>query len=595
VRNPPDRVRRAAIALTGSLLVLAAACATIAPAPLSLDEKVGQLFVVASTARFMNERSPEFRELARQVRDNRVGGILWYLLSDVYETAVLNRRLQSLAKIPLLVAADLEAGLGMRFHDTTYWPWPMALAAAGDPALAEREGRVVAEEARTIGIDQIYAPVADVNVDPDNPVINVRSFGEDPHEVARYVAAFVRGVQSSGVLATAKHFPGHGDSRMDSHRSLPVLSVDAERLEAVELVPFRAAIAAGVGSIMTAHLSIPALDAVPAPVRAGSERENPYTKDPLEATRGATVPASLSNAITEGLLRRELGFDGLVVTDALDMGGITDHFDAGEAAVRAVLAGADQILKSPNTDAAVAGVRRAIADGRIPLSRLDASVSRILAAKRRFPAAPSDLDGIFRTVESPEHRALSEEIARRSITLVREAPGALPLDRRKRIAHVVVTDQPRLTDEISAAMRSRLDAPLAAFLLDPLSTPADVEAALGGAAAADELVVSIFVRFQSGKGSIEIPATGRAAIDRLLASGPPAVVVVLGSPYLLRDAPGAGTAIVAWGSQSDEQMAVVRALFGEAPIGGRLPVTIPGIAARAAGMTRAARSDGGRR
>lgn len=595
MRNPPNRDRRAAVALTGSLLVLAAACATIAPAPLSLDEKVGQLFVVASTGRFMNERSPEFRELARQVRDNHVGGILWYLLSDVYGTAVLDRKLQSLATIPLLVSADLEAGLGMRFHDTTYWPWAMAVAAAGDPGLAEREGRVVAEEARTIGLNQIDAPVADVNVDPDNPVINVRSFGEDPREVARYVAAFVRGVQSSGVLATAKHFPGHGDSRTDSHRSLPVLSIDAERLETLELVPFRAAIAAGVGSIMTAHLSIPSLDATPAPIRPGSEHENPYTKDVSEATRGATMPASLSNAVTEGLLRRRLGFEGLVITDALDMGGITDHFDAGEAAVRAVLAGADQILKSPNTDAAAEGVRRAVADGRISLARLDASVSRILAAKRRFPAAEPDLERVFRVVENPEHRAISEEIARRSITLVREAPGALPLDRRKRLAHVVVTDQPRFADEVSAAMRTRLDTPPAAFLIDPLSTPADVEAALAGAAAADEVVVSIFVRLQSGKGSIAMPAAGRDAIDRLLSSGPPVVVTVLGSPYLLRDTPGARTAIVAWGSQSDEQIAVVRALFGEAPIGGRLPVTIPGIAARGAGIARSAVSEGVRR
>lgn len=574
------------------LLAFAVACASALPAPLSLDEKIGQLFIVGSTARFMNEQSPEYRELVRQVRDNRVGGVIWYLLSDVYATALLDRKLQENARVPLLVSADLEAGLGMRFRDTTYWPWPMAVAATGDPGLAEREGRIVAAEARALGVNQILAPVADVNIEPDNPVINVRSFGEDPRDVARYVAAFVRGVQSEGVLATAKHFPGHGDTHTDSHRSLSVLRASRERLESVELVPFRAAIQAGVGAVMTAHLSVPELDATPAPPLPGAERDNPYTKDPGEMTRGGTVPASLSAAVTEGVLRKELGFGGLVVTDALDMGGITDHFEAGEAAVRSILAGADQVLKSPDVDAAIAGVRRAVQSGRISPERLDVSVARILAAKKRFPPRPAGFDEIFRSVDLPEHRALSEEIARRSLTLVREAPGVLPLSRKQRVAHVVVTDQPRFTEEVTGALRSKLNNAPAAFLLDPLSTPADVEAAVSGAAAADVVLVSIAARFQSGQGSISIPPGGRDAAARIVAGARPAVVAVLGSPYLLRDFPGAATALVAWGSQSDHQAALVRALFGEAAIGGRLPITIPGIAARGAGISRAALSQG---
>ena len=575
-----------------ALLALAVACVSTFPAPLTLDEKVGQLFIVGSTARFMNEQSPEYRALVHQVRDNRVGGIIWYLLSDVYATALLDRKLQENARIPLLVSADLEAGLGMRFHDTTYWPWPMAVAAAGDPGLAESEGRIVAEEARALGINQILAPVADVNVEPDNPVINVRSFGEDPRDVARYVAAFVRGVQSEGVLATAKHFPGHGDTHTDSHRSLSVLRVNRERLESVELVPFRAAIQAGVGSVMTAHLSVPELDATPAPPLPGAERDNPYTKDPGEMTRGGTVPASLSAAVTDGLLRKELGFGGLVVTDALDMGGITDHFEAGEAAVRSILAGADQVLKSANADAAIAGVKRAVQTGRISQARLDASVARILAAKKRFPPQPAGYDEIFRFIDLPEHRALSQEIARRSLTLVREAPGVLPLSRTQRVAHVVVTDQLRFTEEVTAALRSRLDKAPQAFVLDPISTPADFEATVSGAGAADVVLISVAARFESGRGSISIPPGGRDVVARILAGPRPAVVAILGSPYLLRDFPGAGTALVAWGSQSDHQAALVRALFGETAIGGRLPVTIPGIAPRGAGISRAALSQG---
>ena len=568
-------------------LLFSGSCASVPPAaPSTLDEKIGQLFVYASTARFMNEASPEYRALVHQVRDNHVGGVMWFLYSDVLEAAFLNARLQSLARTPLLLAADLEAGLGMRFHDTTYWPWPMALGATGDPTLAEREARIIAREAREIGLNQIYAPVADVNVNPDNPVINVRSFGEDPEEVGRFVAAFVRGLQSEGVLATVKHFPGHGDTRTDSHRSLPILEASPERLAAVELVPFRAAIAAGVASVMTAHLSVPSLDANRAPVRAEGPAVNPYTNDAAEVSRNATMPASLSESVTMGLLRRKLGFQGLVVTDAVDMGGITDHFDPGEAAVRAILAGADQVLKSPDLDAAVAGVRRAVASGRIPRARLDEAVAHVLAAKKRLKTAAATPESIFRLVDRPEHRALAQEIARRSVTLVREDPGALPLRREGRLAHVVVSDIPRLADELTGELRARLAVPPTVFLIDPLSSDRDVEAALAGAGAADGVLLSIFVRFQTGKGSIAMPAAGATVVSKLLAGASRVVVAVFGSPYVLSEMPSVRTALVAWGSQSDEQTAAARALFGEAGISGRLPVTIRGIAARGEGIQK---------
>jgi beta-N-acetylhexosaminidase len=589
--------RGRSVALTAAGFLLLASCATTRPSSslpsvssLSLDEEIGQLFVFASTAKYMSSDSPEYRELERQVRDNHVGGILWFEMTNgVYEAAFLNRRLQALASVPLLVAGDLEAGLGMRFRDATYWPWPMAVAATGDPSLAEREGRVVAEEARALGFNQIYAPVADVNSEPDNPVINTRSFGEDPADVARYVAAFVRGVQSAGVLATAKHFPGHGDTRIDSHRALPVLAADAELLRSRELVPFRAAIDAGVACVMTAHVSVPAVDATATPVRTGDASPNPYTTDRAAADPAGTLPASLSNRVVDGLLRGELGFRGLVITDALDMGGISAHFDTGEAAVRAILAGADMLPKVGNLDAAIAGVKSAVASGRIPKARVDAAVERILAAKARAHAAgepPPDPDRIFREVESAAHRALVEEIARRSITLVREEPGVLPLSRAKRIAHVTVTDGSRHADEAVEELRRRLAQPPASFVLDPASTEADVATTLAGVASADAAVVSLIARFQTGRGWIGIPASTREALDRVLAAKPSAIVVMLGSPYVLRDAARARTMVAAWGSQTDEQVAAVRALFGEAPIGGKLPVTIPGIARRGDGIAR---------
>jgi beta-N-acetylhexosaminidase len=587
-------VKLAAVLLYAAAL---AGCATLSvrPAAMTLEEKVGQLFVYVTPGSFMNKGSPRYRELLRQVRENHVGGILWATWSSVFESAFLIRRLQSVAKVPLLVSADLEAGIGMRFYDTTYWPWPMAVAATGDPDLARREGEIVAEEARAIGLNQVYAPVADVNVNPDNPVINVRSFGEDPQEVARFVAAFVRGVESRGVIATVKHFPGHGDTRTDSHRSLPVLSVSRERLERVELVPFRAAIAAGAGAIMTAHLSLPALDDEPAPVRPGGVAENPYAHDAVEVAQNATLPASLSSKITGGLLRGELGFRGLVVTDALDMGGIVDHFDPGEAAVRAILAGADQVVKSTDTDAAIAGVQRAVQAGRITRDRLDLSVGRILAAKARAGNPEPDWNRIFSVVDSPEHRAVVEEIARRSVTLVRESPGVLPLGRKTRVFQLVVAETERgLGGDLNKELKSRLESPAEMAVLDSRSSAAEVARVLEGASRAEVVLLALFVRFQSGKGSIVLPAAAKEVIERLPA--PVRVVAVsFGSPYVLRELPNLETYLCAWGSQTDMQVAAARALFGAAPITGRLPVTIPDLAPRGTGIQKGTgeRGDGG--
>ncbi|HEX8252175.1 MAG TPA: glycoside hydrolase family 3 N-terminal domain-containing protein, partial [Thermoanaerobaculia bacterium] len=334
---------------------------------MDLDAKIGQLFVVPAPR----------ADLIHHVRDNHVGGVIWFQTTTT-EAATMNAHLQSLARVPLLVSADLEAGMGMRFSDAEWWLPAMALTATGEPAFAEQQARVTAREALAIGINHILAPVADVNVDPLNPVINTRSFGEDAHDVARYVAAFVRGLEEEGVLACAKHFPGHGDTHVDSHRALPTLHVTRQRLESVELVPFRAAIDANVSSVMIGHLAVPALDPTLVPVRA--DFENVYGTVRAEVPRHGTMPATLSKPIVD-LLRRDLAFDKLVVTDAMDMGGLAAHFDAGEAAVRALEAGVDQILFSVDTDAAVAAVRHAVMSGRITRQHIDQSVERVMQAK----------------------------------------------------------------------------------------------------------------------------------------------------------------------------------------------------------------------
>src|ERR1700726_467607 len=342
---------------------------------MSADEKVGQLLFTTYHGSLTATDTAAYRQIMHDVTDLHVGGFinitqgspLGIVKSQAYPTAVLNNQLQARSKLPLLVCADFERGTAMRLDEGTSFPTAMALAAAGNPKDAYTMGKITALEARAVGIHWIYAPDADVNNNPGNPIINTRSFGEDPQKVAEYVAAFVQGVQENGGLATAKHFPGHGDTAADSHIDLPVIRADKDRLENLELVPFRSAISAGVGSIMTGHLSIPALEPDP------------------------NTPATLSTNVLTGLLRHELHFEGLVVTDAMDMGGITVRYAPGEAAVRAFLAGADALLMSPVPDAAFEALQAAVKSGRISHERLDASVRRILQAKARLELTKNKL------------------------------------------------------------------------------------------------------------------------------------------------------------------------------------------------------------
>jgi len=554
-----------------------------------LDEKIGQLFVVSARGVYMSEEAKEFQTLRHHVVDNRVGGVILFR-SNVYEAAILVGKLQEFARVPLLVSADLEAGLGMRFEDVTYGPWAMAIAAAGDPALAEKRAYATAREARAIGIGQVFAPVADVNVNPDNPVINVRSFGEDPSDVSRYVEATVKGLEDGGVLATVKHFPGHGDTAVDSHLALPVLTVTKERLASVELVPFRAAVRAGASSVMVSHLSVPALDDTPAPPLPNAKGEAGVNGVPELETKG-TMPATLSAPTVVGVLRKELGFTGLVVTDAMTMGGITSHFTAGEAAVRAILAGSDQVLMSADTDAAIAAVRDAVRSGRITEARLDESVTRILDAKKKLKLYENRIPyvgGLARIVDTPAIQALEAEIARRSLTLVREEKGVLPLQKGAKLLSLVVVDEASLNGPpgpLAADLKARVPS-VKTVRLDPRSTPEETKAAVESAKDSDVVLVSLFVRTRSGQGKITAPEPGRSALAQILAFGKPIVTVSFGNPYLLRDFPGLPTYLCAWGGQDVSQTAAVQALFGETAIGGRLPITIPGLAKRGDGISK---------
>jgi beta-N-acetylhexosaminidase len=544
---------------------------------MTLREKLGQLLFVNYFGEFTSTESAEYQELVRQVQENHVGGLviathttpLGIVRSQVYPTIALTNQLQRLAKVPLLVAADFETGTAMRLDEGTSFPSAMAVAATGNPQDAYTVGKMTALEARAVGVRWIFAPDADVNVNPDNPIINIRSFGEDPQRVAQFVTEFVRGVQDNGVLATAKHFPGHGDTNVDSHLALPVVSADRERLEKVELVPFRAAISAGVAAIMPGHLEVPAIEPDP------------------------TVPATLSPRLLTGLLRKDLGFDGLIVTDALDMSALTSLYSPGEAAVRAITAGANVLIYLPSPDAALAALEEAVNSGRLPMECVDDSVRRVLAAKASLGLEKKhtvDGDKFDSEFGRPEFAAAALDIADRGVTLLRDRPRLLPLDATKpqRVLLAVISGD---TDPVPGAdlereLRWRADS-LQVLRADTRFNK--VEALnLPSPESYDIAIAALFVRVADSKGNVALPEGEIAFVNQLLAAGKPVVVACFGSPYLIEQFPTAQTWLAVFSTNDVAQRAAGRALFGQTPIGGQIPVTVPGAAKLGDGLRVAA-------
>lgn len=544
---------------------------------MSLEEKLGQLVMVFYYGGFTSAESPEFKEVLDQVQRNHVGGLvirtrgtpLGVVRSQVYPSAVLANQLQGHARIPLLVAADFERGTAMRLEEGTSFPHVMAVAATGRTDDAYAMGRITALEARAVGVHWIFAPVADVNSNPQNPIINTRSFGESPQRVAELAAAFVRGVEEHGALSTAKHFPGHGDTHTDSHLELPVVSGDRPRLDAVELLPFRAAIAAGTSSVMTGHLAVPA----------------------IEPDTG--VPATLSGRVLTHLLREELGFDGLIVTDALDMGGVTTRYAPAEVAVRSIEAGADVLLVPPVTDAALNGLTAAVNSGRIPLERINASVERILRAKARVGLHHQrvvDLGALNSAFRRPEYVAAAQDITDRGVTLLRNDENLIPLDAtRPRRALLLVTAgdlDPYPGGDLESELRWRVDE-LRVVRTDTRFVKVE-HVTLPPPETYDLALVALFVRVADRKGTVGIPPEQAALVNQLLAGGKPVVVLAFGSPYLIEAFPAAKTWLAVFSTVDVAQRAAIRALFGQVAIGGRIPVSVPGVVAAGAGLTTAA-------
>src|ERR1700720_4245023 len=478
--------------------------------------------------------------------------------SQAYPTAVLTNQLQAKSKVPLLVGADFERGTAMRLDEGTSFPTAMALAAGGNPKDAYVMGKITALEARAVGVHWIYAPDADVNNNPGNPIINTRSFGEDPARVGEFVSAFVRGVQENGGLATAKHFPGHGDTAADSHIDLPVIRADRARLDQLELVPFRAAISMHVDSIMTGHLNVPALEPDP------------------------NTPATLSHSILTDLLRNQLGYQGLIVTDAMDMGGITVRYAPGEAAVRAVVAGADALLMPPVPDAAFEALQAAVKSGRISKERLDASVRRILQAKARLGLNKNklvDVNAINQKFGSAVWQSEAQDISDRGVTLLRDTAHRLPLDGTKSGRALLLAfyadPEPYPGEDLERELKSRFDS-VTTLRADTRFINADT-LKLPPPDTYDVALLALFVRVSDRKGNVDVPAEQAALAEHLYTSGKPVITLGFGSPYLIERFPQAQTWLAAFGISDVAQISVARALFGQISAHGRLPVTVPGV------------------
>jgi beta-N-acetylhexosaminidase len=561
---------------------------------MTIDDKVGQLIVPAIDSTYLATDSAEFERLANDVKNLRVGGFHVFggkelapavlldtaygstILGDPFAAASLLNRLQTLSSIPLLNTADFEAGVGFRVHGATVFPRQMAVGAAGDETLAFQAAKLTAIEARAIGVHVNFSPLADVNNNPKNPVINTRSFGEVPDRVGRLTAAYVGGLHAGGMLATLKHFPGHGDTDVDSHLDLPIIREPRDRLDRVELPPFKAGLAAGADAVMTGHIELPALDA------------------------GDFSPASLSPFVVTGLLRDELQFGGLVYTDSMSMNAVTAKLPPGEAAARAIKAGNDVVLHSPDEAAAVAGIKGAIERGDIPLTQIDASVRRILNAKARlglYKAKTVSLDDVPRLVGGRQHAAVAEALAAKTITLVRDDRNQVPLrvPRDASVLYLSILDYPA---GWSIAAPSRTMIPelklrwpnLTSIELSDRSTISELDLVRASAPHYDAVVASVFVRAASGSGRLDLaPALAELLADlaRATARTPrPFVTVMFGNPYVVLAVPTLPAVMLTYDFYDLAEASAVRALAGESPIGGHLPISLPGLFEAGFGLVR---------
>ncbi|MEU6521865.1 glycoside hydrolase family 3 protein [Streptomyces sp. NPDC046924] len=556
---------------------------------MTLEEKVGQLFVMrvyghSATDPDQADIDANLEEIgvrtaAELLEKYRVGGIIYFSWAhntrDPHQIAGLSNGIQKASLglprgLPVLISTDQEHGIVARVGEpATLFPGAMAIGAgyAGREALPQKGGggrraggsrsdartlgRIAGRELRALGVRQNYAPVADVNVNPANPVIGVRSFGSEPDAVAAMVAAEVSGFQRSGVAATAKHFPGHGDTAVDSHTGFPVITHSREQWERLDAPPFRAAIAAGIDSIMTAHLMVPALD-------------------------GSGDPATLSRPILTGILREELGYDGVVVTDSLGMEGVRTKYGDDRVPVLALKAGVDQLLNPPSLDVAWNAVRKAVQDGELTEERLDASILRVLRLKAKlglFEDPYVSRAGVDRAVGTRAHLAAADRIAERTTTLLVNEKRLLPLSRRSRPRLLVVGADPAspsgTTGPPTAVLaRALTELGFTATALPTGTAPsaATIAGAVAAARDADAVVVGTY--------NVSAGSSQRTLVEQLLTTGRPVVAVAIRNPYDVAHLPAVPACLATYSWTDVELRAAARVIAGKVEPRGKLPVPV---------------------
>ncbi len=551
-------------------------------ATFSLRQQVGQMVMMWVLGDYTNTDDPSFAEVRRWIETDGIGGVSMSLGSPIEVAAKVNA-MQRIARVPLLVSADLEPSLGrleggvfthylMDAGGATVFPTAMAIAATGRDEDALEVGRIIGREARAVGIHINFAPVVDINNNPSNPVINTRSFGEDPERVGRLSALFVRGSQEAGTIATAKHFPGHGDTDVDSHVGLPVVRADWARLTSTELRPFRAAVDAGAAMVMSAHIALPAIEG------------------------DSSTPATLTARVMSGLLRDSLRFRGLAITDAMTMDGVGKGYGVEESTVLAVKAGADIILKPSDVPRAIGAIVKAVEAGDIQPSRIEQSVRRVLELKARSGVAFqrfTSLDALRDVVGAPAHRAAAADIARRAITLLRDRGGALPIaDRRTLVVQYMPETELRAGRVFAAALRAAMPN-VQIVKIGPTASAGPLDSLERMAGEVERVVLAAYVRRIEGEGRPSIPVHIAEWMERVSAAdamtpSSRVAMIAFGNPYLIRQIPSVGAYLVTFGVGDALENAAAQAVLGRAPIGGASPVSLPEFFARGDGLQRPA-------
>lgn len=542
---------------------------------LSFRDRVAQLVIGVAYGDVYSTQSEDYKKYHHWINDLHLGGLI--VINEVefgsarnanpFAMAVFLNQMQRLSTVPLVVGGDFERGASMRVTGGTQFPHSMAFGATGDVTLSRYEGLITAREARALGVHWVFAPVADVNNNPKNPVINIRAYGEDPELVSQHVSAFIEGAHedpNARVLVTAKHFPGHGDVEIDSHYGLPKLTVPRARMEAMELKPFRAAIAAGVDSIMTAHMAVPDIDS-------------------------SSVPSTVSAKVLTGLLRNELKFDKLIVTDAMNMQGLTGMFNNGEASVRSILAGSDVLLMPPDPEQSIRAVMAAVDQGRIPRQRINESALRVLTAKVNLGLTVDklvDLDKVADTLASPEAAARAQQIADRSVTLLRNERGVLPISPSSEPCLVLINSlRTSLQGQRLVREFRRKASKGHVYTVDTSMPLRALEDTIEEAPhICSSIVAASFASMTADVANVNL------MLDKLTGGSVPVILATFNDPYMGANFPRAAAYLTPFSSAPPSEIAVAKALFGEIEINGHTPVTIPQVADVGAGITVPART-----